>query len=193
MRFSLAALLLVAGPVAWAEGPADSARVDFVRDVRPILVKHCAACHGADEQKSGLRLDAGSLVHRGGDQGGAVVPGKSAESMLIKVVSGGGDIPRMPLDEEPLAAAQISVRERWARHWLDVARYADSHGYTIDGPRSIWPYRDWVIDALNRDLPFDQFTIQQIAGDMLREEADPRATLAQVVATGFHRNTLVNQ
>src|SRR5262249_35924438 len=51
--------------------------------------------------------------------------------------------------------------ERWARHWLDVARYADSHGYTIDGPRSIWPYRDWVIEALNRNLPFDQFTIQQ--------------------------------
>jgi len=78
--------------------------------------------------------------------------------------------------------------ERWGRHWLDVARYADSHGFTIDGARSIWKYRDWVIDALNRDLPFDQFTIEQIAGDML-----PQATPEQIVATGFHRNTLINQ
>ncbi|HVC96749.1 MAG TPA: DUF1549 domain-containing protein, partial [Pirellulales bacterium] len=78
--------------------------------------------------------------------------------------------------------------ERWGRHWLDQARYADSNGYTIDGGRSIWKYRDWVIDALNRDLPFDQFTVEQLAGDML-----PGATVEQVVATGFHRNTLVNE
>ena len=78
--------------------------------------------------------------------------------------------------------------ERWARHWLDVARYADSNGFNIDNPRSIWKYRDWVIDALNRDVPFDQFTIAQIAGDML-----PRATVSQKIATGFHRNTLLNQ
>ncbi|HEV3002877.1 MAG TPA: DUF1549 domain-containing protein, partial [Pirellulales bacterium] len=78
--------------------------------------------------------------------------------------------------------------ERWGRHWLDQARYADSNGYTIDGGRSIWKYRDWVIDALNRDVPFDQFTIEQMAGDML-----PGATTEQVIATGFHRNTLVNE
>jgi len=78
--------------------------------------------------------------------------------------------------------------ERWGRHWLDLARYADSHGYTIDGPRSIWPYRDWVIRALNRNLPFDQFVIEQIAGDLL-----PDPTRDQLVATGFHRNTLLNQ
>src|SRR5262249_51186499 len=57
--------------------------------------------------------------------------------------------------------------ERWGRHWLDLARYADSNGYSIDSPRTIWPYRDWVIQALNRDLPFDQFTIEQLAGDLL--------------------------
>jgi mono/diheme cytochrome c family protein len=57
--------------------------------------------------------------------------------------------------------------ERWGRHWLDVARYADSNGYSIDAPRSIWKYRDWVINALNRDMPFDQFTIWQIAGDLI--------------------------
>lgn len=78
--------------------------------------------------------------------------------------------------------------ERWGRHWLDQARYADSNGYTIDGPRVMWPYRDWVISALNQDLPFDQFTIQQLAGDLL-----PEASLNQRIATGFHRNTMINE
>lgn len=74
--------------------------------------------------------------------------------------------------------------ERMGRHWLDLARYADSNGYANDGLRSIWPYRDWVIRAINQDLPFDQFTIEQLAGDLL-----PNATESQKVATGFHRNT----
>jgi len=78
--------------------------------------------------------------------------------------------------------------ERWGRWWLDQARYADSNGYSVDAPRQIWKYRDWVIDALNRDLPFDQFTIEQLAGDLL-----PNATEMQRVATGFHRNTQINQ
>lgn len=78
--------------------------------------------------------------------------------------------------------------ERWARPWLDLSRYADSNGYEADHPRVMWKYRDWVINALNRDLPFDQFTIEQIAGDML-----PAATLDQRIATGFHRNTMLNQ
>jgi mono/diheme cytochrome c family protein len=78
--------------------------------------------------------------------------------------------------------------ERWGRHWLDLARYADTQGFTIDGPREIWKYRDWVIDALNRDLPFDRFVIEQMAGDML-----PGATVEQKIATGFHRNTLINE
>lgn len=78
--------------------------------------------------------------------------------------------------------------ERWGRIWLDVARYADSNGYSIDAPRSIWKYRDWVIDALNRDLPFDQFVIEQLAGDLLAN-----ATIEQKIATGFHRNTQINQ
>jgi hypothetical protein len=78
--------------------------------------------------------------------------------------------------------------ERWARKWLDLARYADTNGYEKDRRRSIWPYRDWVIKALNDDMPFDQFTIEQIAGDLL-----PNATLAQRIATGFHRNTMLNE
>ncbi len=77
--------------------------------------------------------------------------------------------------------------ERQARHWLDLARYSDSDGYTIDAPRDIWKYRDWVIDAYNRDMPFDQFTIEQLAGDLL-----PKPTTAQLIATGFHRNTPSN-
>lgn len=78
--------------------------------------------------------------------------------------------------------------ERWGRHWLDQARFADSHGYTFDNPRTMWPYRDWVIKALNEDMPFDQFTIEQLAGDLL-----PKPTVDQLVATGFHRNTLIAQ
>ena len=78
--------------------------------------------------------------------------------------------------------------ERWARPWLDLARYADTNGYEKDNRRSIWKYRDWVIDALNRDLPFDQFTIEQIAGDML-----PNATVDQRIASGFHRNAMTNE
>src|SRR5579885_2624793 len=78
--------------------------------------------------------------------------------------------------------------ERWGRHWLDLARYADSNGYSIDSPRSIWKYRDWVIDALNKDKPFDQFVIEQLAGDLL-----PGATTEQRIATGFHRNTQKNE
>ena len=77
--------------------------------------------------------------------------------------------------------------ERQARPWLDLARYADTNGYEKDGGRSIWPYRDWVIRAFNQDMPFDQFTIQQLAGDLV-----PKATTEDRIATGFHRNTMIN-
>lgn len=77
--------------------------------------------------------------------------------------------------------------ERWGRHWLDQARYADSNGYSIDGERVMWPYRDWVIHALNTDEPFDRFTMDQLAGDLL-----PNPTKAQLAATAFHRNTVIN-
>ncbi|MGI9456229.1 MAG: DUF1549 and DUF1553 domain-containing protein, partial [Aeoliella sp.] len=83
--------------------------------------------------------------------------------------------------------AQPSYGEHWARMWLDLARYADSAGYADDPPRTIWAYRDWVIRALNDNMPFDQFTIEQLAGDLL-----PEPTREQLVATAFHRNTLTN-
>ncbi len=84
--------------------------------------------------------------------------------------------------------------ERWGRHWLDLARYADSDGYEKDKPRpNAWRYRDWVIHALNDDMPFDQFTIQQIAGDLLPPLAKGGpGGVKDIVATGFHRNTLHN-
>jgi len=82
--------------------------------------------------------------------------------------------------------------ERWGRHWLDAARYADSNGYSHDNPRSIWKYRDWVIDAFNKDMPFDRFTAEQLAGDLLPDPASPAPTLEQKIATGFHRNTQFN-
>ena len=77
--------------------------------------------------------------------------------------------------------------ERWAAVWLDLARYADSAGYAQDPPRTIWAYRDWVIDALNRNQPYDEFTRDQLAGDLL-----PDPTEDQLVATAFHRNTMTN-
>ncbi len=78
--------------------------------------------------------------------------------------------------------------ERWARPWLDLARYADSNGYEKDRQRTAWEYRDWVIRALNQDMPFSDFTIEQIAGDML-----PHPTKDQLIATGFNRNSMLNQ
>ncbi|MDW8197227.1 MAG: DUF1549 domain-containing protein [Gemmataceae bacterium] len=100
-------------------------------------------------------------------------------------------------DDSPQAFEKVVDRllasphygERWGRHWLDAARYADSDGYEKDTGRPFaWRYRDWVIAALNADMPFDQFTIEQLAGDLL-----PNATLQQKIATGFHRNTLTNK
>ncbi|MEJ7609262.1 MAG: DUF1549 domain-containing protein, partial [Bryobacteraceae bacterium] len=78
--------------------------------------------------------------------------------------------------------------ERWGRIWLDSARYADSDGYEKDKSRQVWFYRDWVINALNRDLPYDQFIVRQIAGDRL-----PNATQEDRVATGFLRNSMLNE
>jgi hypothetical protein len=83
--------------------------------------------------------------------------------------------------------AKPAFGEHWARVWLDLARYADSAGYADDPPRTIWKYRDWVIKAINENKPFDVFTIEQIAGDLL-----PSPTESQLVATAFHRNTLTN-
>ncbi|QDT81396.1 Planctomycete cytochrome C [Gimesia maris] len=78
--------------------------------------------------------------------------------------------------------------ERWGRLWLDAARYADSNGYEKDAPREVWLYRDWVIDALNQNMPYNQFVIEQVAGDLL-----PKASQNQKIATGFMRNSMLNE
>ena len=306
LLLALVAVLGLASSAA-AAPPATTASVDYVRDVQPILTQHCVKCHGPAKEESGLRLDTAAALRTGGYSGATIVPGKSAESILIQVVTGKGDLSPMPPKGPKLSAAEVAVLakwidsgaaapketlpvastatkssnhwayqpvkvaappkvrneawvrnpidryilakleaaglvpspeaekpvlvrrlyldllgllpspeeidayvydnapgayerlvdrllasphygERWGRHWLDAARYADSNGYTIDSGRAIWRYRDWVIDALNADTPFDRFTIEQIAGDML-----PDATQTQRIATGFHRNTLVNE
>ncbi len=298
--------LLAIGAVCLLAGAARADDVDYLRDVKPILQKHCYDCHGPDQPQAGLRVDAAALAIAGGDSGAAIVPGDPAASRLLSAVEGTSDeISQMPLDGAPLSAGEIDMLRRWiaagavypadepqaeavvtsdhwafqpiarpavpavrgaarlrneidayitarlesegiepspaaaretllrrvyldllgvlptpaeraafladerpdayehlvdrllasprygerhARHWLDAARYADSNGFTIDGARTIWPYRDWVIAALNCDLPFDQFTVEQLAGDLL-----PEPTQEQLIATGFHRNTLANE
>ncbi len=282
--------------------PADR-KIDFAKDVRPLLEKHCWGCHGAKKQESGLRLDSREALLRGGDIGKVIAAGDSERSRLIVLVSGTdpqtvmppdgpqlkpeevgilrawidqgsvwpddspkkeeknthwayqpirrvelpvvkkSDWVRSPIDQfvlaelekrgiapspeadrftlirrlnldllglpptaeeveafvndsRPNAYEELVDRllksphfgERWGRHWLDMARYADSDGYEKDNPRpDAYRWRDWVIDAINNDLPFDQFTVEQIAGDLL-----PNATAMQKLATAFHRQTLTN-
>ena len=271
----------------------------FNRDVRPILAKHCFACHGPDEdaRESDLRLDEANsaTIDRGGYR--AVDPGRPDQSeILVRVLSddedlrmppaathppltdreietlrrwiaGGGrydehwafvppghvSVPAIDADENDFPRPQSPIDallvdawknddqsvapecnsevwrrrlhfrltglppdladaigadtdptwrhrmvdrlladprygEHWARSWLDLARYADTNGYEKDRPRTMWPYRDWVIDAINADMPFDQFSIEQLAGDLL-----PKPTIDQWIATGFHRNTMLNE
>lgn len=106
------------------------------------------------------------------------------------------DVDAFVNDKSPRAYERVVDRllnsdhfgERWGRHWLDMARYADSDGYEKDNPRpNAWRYRDWVIDAINRDVPFDEFTRQQIAGDLLADRSEMKQ-----LATAFHRQTLTN-
>lgn len=310
--FPLIALLLLTNRGQAADTnslpPPVSRSVDFGRDIAPIFNRKCHACHGAQQQMSGLRLDSRSAAIRGGYSGAVIKPGNSMDSKLIHLVAGldakvvmppagekltpeqigllrawidqGAKWPeqsvaeapsgkpktthwafitpkrpgipavrdsrwvRNPIDAfvlsrlekeglqpSPEADARTLIRrlsldltglpptpaevsefladtrqdayerlverllasphygEKWARHWLDLARYADSDGYEKDLVRPhAWRYRQWLIDALNRDMPFDQFTIEQIAGDLL-----PDAGTEQKVATGFHRNTLTNR
>jgi hypothetical protein len=305
MRAFVATLLSLGQLAIAASAGAAAETVDYVRDVKPLLARRCAACHGPVKQKAELRLDTAAAALKGSAGGPVIVPGKSGESRLIKAVTGAADVPLMPRTGPRLTPEEVSLLrawidqgakaparevassaasqgvhwafrpvvrppvpsvnnrpwvrnpidafvlarlekegispspeadrvtlirranldllglpptpdevdafvrdtrpdayerlvdrllasphygERWGRHWLDLARYADSNGFNIDAPRAVWKYRDWVIDALNRDLPFDQFAIEQVAGDLL-----PGATAGDRIATGFHRNTLLNQ
>ncbi len=108
------------------------------------------------------------------------------DAVLADAERNGKDAAYAALVDRLLASPHYG--ERWARPWLDLARYADSQGFEKDLPRVMWKYRDWVINALNADMPFDRFTIEQIAGDML-----PNPTIDQLIASGFNRNAMTNE
>jgi hypothetical protein len=279
---------------AAAETPSE--RIDFNRDVRPILSENCFKCHGPDEaaREAKLRLDLRETATQPAKSGEvAIAPGDAKRSELVLRTSTTDEIDIMPpVDSgKKLTPVQIETLKRWveqgadyaphwsfvppakptppkpaqaawaknavdrfvlarleqekvlpapeadkatllrrvsldltglpptieqldafltdkapgayervvdrllastaygermATDWLDAARYADSNGFFRDNTRQIWPWRDWVIHAFNRNLPFDQFTIEQLAGDLL-----PNATADQKIATGFNRNHMV--
>jgi hypothetical protein len=273
------------------------ARIDFARQIRPILSENCFRCHGPDveERKAKLRLDtkegAFGKLRRGGH---AIVPGEPSKSRLLARIGADDPYERMPppqinkrltreqidlirrwieqgaawsehwsfvppqrpalprarrtgwarnaidhfilarlekeglqpspeadrptlirrltldltglpptpaevdafvADQSPDAYEKVVDRllnsphfgERLALEWLDAARYADTHGYHIDSGRDMTRWREWVIDAFNRNMPFDQFTLEQLAGDLI-----PKATLQQKIASGFNRNHMIN-
>ena len=281
----------------FGERPAAQRRIEFNRDVRPILADKCWECHGPDATAKRIRLRLDSEAGATADLGGgrrAVVPGDPARSELVRRIASEDEMMRMPpassthkltpqeietlsawvkqgatwqahwafrapvrpalpavrnrawpkneidsfvlarmeaeglapspeadretllrrvtldltglpptpaeidaflADKSPDAYEKVVDRllasprygERMAFRWLDAARYADTNGYQIDGDRYAWRWRDWVIDAFNRNMPFDQFAIEQLAGDLL-----PNARADQRVATAFNRNHRIN-
>lgn len=273
---------------------AASPTIDFQKEIRPILSDSCFACHGPDSgtRMAGLRLDLKSAALENRKTGAAIVPGKSAESLLYRRITEANAARKMPpaYSHKTLTPAQIALFKRWieqgapwqehwawkapenaplptvrqsawvktsidqfilakleenglapepvadrrtlirrvaldttglpptpkeieeflndkspqsyermvdrylasprygehrAHYWLDAARYGDTHGIHVDNYREMWPYRDWVIQAYNRNMPFDRFTLEQLAGDLL-----PKPTLDQRIATGFHRSNV---
>jgi hypothetical protein len=293
------ALLVFLSTISLADDlpPAAKTKIDYTRDIEPLLSRRCYMCHGPQQQMSGLRLDRKEAALK------VIQPGNSGSSRLIRMVAGVEKMVMPPmgarltaaevgllrawidqgvawstvetakaagpshwsfrpvthpsppavrdrawirnpidafilarLDAEgiapsPEASKATLIRrvslditglpptpqeieaflrdnrpdayeslvdrlldsphygEKWARYWLDLARYADSDGYEKDRSRPwAWRYRQWLIEALNRDMPFDEFTIEQLAGDLL-----PNRTIDTLVATGFNRNTLTNR
>lgn len=136
--------------------------------------------------KPSSRAESATLIRRVSLDLTGLPPSPSEVDTFVKEAAADPDAAVRRLTNRLLESPHYG--ERWGRWWLDQARYADSNGYSIDAPRQIWKFRDWVIGALNQDMPFDQFTIEQLAGDLL-----PKATESQIIATGFHRNTQINQ
>ncbi|MFN7139703.1 MAG: DUF1549 domain-containing protein, partial [Limisphaerales bacterium] len=297
--FALALSLAVvtATPLLGAPPKETSSKIEFNRDIRPILTENCLSCHGTDSgsRKAGLRLDLfeeATAARKSGKP--AIVPGKPEESEAITRIftSDPDELMPPPSSHKVLTAEQKGLLKRWiaegaqyqehwslitptrpavpkvknnrwvknpvdafilarleaeglkpapeadrrtlarrlsldliglppdpqeveafvkdkspnayekyvdkllssphwgehrGRYWLDAARYGDTHGIHFDNHREMWSYRDWVINALNENLPFDQFTIEQLAGDLL-----PNPTLEQKIATGFNRNNITS-
>lgn len=300
VTFGTSFLLITASIAAGLEDPAKPAsgsrKVDFHKDVRPILSQHCFQCHGPDDgaRKGKLRLDRKDDAFAERKEKHVVAPGKLDDSLVWDRITTDNEKKRMPPEgkAEPLTEKKIEIiklwieqgadwKEHWsfvapvkpaapevkdknwardpidnfilshlekeglkpeaeatkeawlrrasfdltglpptpaeidaflkdtnpnayekqadrllastrygerqAQEWLDLARYADTNGYQNDNPRKAWKWREWVINAYNANMPYDQFTIEQLAGDLL-----PNATLSQKVATGFNRNHPVN-
>jgi hypothetical protein len=183
---SIAPLAAVKSPKHWS----------YIKPIRPALpqVKNAAWCRNPIDNFILARLDREGL---------RPAPDAPKSTLLRRVYLDLIGLPPSPKEVEAFVADQspdayekvvdrllASARygERWARPWLDLARYADSNGYEKDRLRTAWEYRDWVIRALNQDMPFREFTIEQIAGDML-----PNPTHDQLIATGFNRNSMINQ
>lgn len=177
------------------EGAVYEPHWSFVKPVKAPLPQ--------SSQQAWLRNAIDFFVARGLDEAGlAPSPEADKHTLIRRVYLDLTGLPPTPTDVEafvadpsPVAYEKVVERllasprygERWARIWLDIARYADTKGYEADRHRDMWRYRDWVIDAFNEDKPFTEFTIEQIAGDML-----PEPTLEQQLATAFHRNTMTN-
>jgi uncharacterized protein DUF1549/uncharacterized protein DUF1553 len=196
------------------QSPQAAQRPDFVRDIRPIFVKE-EAHHWAFlapvrpptpevKNKAWARTPVDNFILAEIEKADLAPSPEADKITLIRRLS--LDLTGLPpalkeiddfvADTSPDAYEKLVERllasphygERWGRHWLDVARYADTNGFEKDRDRSIWPYRDWVIRAINQDMPFDRFTIEQLAGDLA-----PNATLDGRIATGFLRNSMLNE
>ncbi len=165
----------------WAFEPIKRPTVPISKNTNPIdaFIENDLAKH---DLKPATKADPITLIRRVFLD----LTGLPPTSSDLSVTSDWSDDKYATLVDRLLASPNFG--ERWARHWLDMARYADSSGFLGDGLRpNAYRYRDWVIDAINRDLSFDQFTIEQIAGDLL-----PNPTREQIAATGFHRNAALN-
>jgi hypothetical protein len=302
MRRCWPVLLLLACWSSVAAAIENPPAVDYARDVKPLLARHCQTCHGALRQESGLRLDSAARIRLGGDSGPAIVPGRSGESLLIQAVTRAEN--RMPAEGEPLDAAQIALLtrwidsgaaapeepappdprkhwafqqplrpelprsgssagltspidallarareerglaanppadrgvqlrrvyldlvglppgrdelhafladetpeayervvdrllaspqygQRWARHWMDVWRYADWAGYgkeVRDSQQHIWHWRDWIVESLNADRGYDQMIIDMLAGDELAPENAETLRATGYLARNWYR------
>lgn len=179
----------------WPEGAENAVHWAFVPPKRPPVPEV--------RNKAWVRnpIDA-FILHRLEQEGLSPAPEAPKETLIRRLYLDLTGLPPSPeevdaflKDKRPDAYERLVDKllssphygERQAIVWLDLARYADTDGFEKDLRRTMWRYRDWVIEAFNRDMPFDQFTIEQIAGDLL-----PNPTLAQRIATGFHRNTMQN-
>ncbi len=183
----LALLAASPQPSHWAFQP--------LRRHAPPATRHATMVRGAIDAFVIERLDAESIEPSGEADRHTLVRRVTLD--LTGVPPTPADVAEFVNDERPDAYERLVDRllasphygERWARPWLDLCHYADTDGYLTDQLRPVaWRYRQWLIEALNRDLPFDQFTIEQLAGDLL-----PEATTDQLIATGFLRNTLSNR